>query len=110
MLGDFVPLKPPISLFGDFVPLKPPISLLGDFVPLKLPISLFGDSVPLKLPIGMLRLSPESPSLVKWGRLKGWNPFKTDPSPSPFKERGIKVEDSSRGEVNKNLRYLGGLI
>jgi hypothetical protein len=25
-----------------------------------------------------------------WGSLKGFNPFKTNPSPSPFKERGIK--------------------
>jgi len=38
------------------------------------------------------------------GSLKGLRPFKTHPSPSSLKERGIKVlrlKDSSRGEVDK---------
>jgi len=34
--------------------------------------------------------SLEALSLVEEGRLKGFYPFKTNPSPSPFKERGIK--------------------
>jgi len=33
------------------------------------------------------------------GCLRGAKPLFIKPSPSPLKERGIKVEDSSRGEV-----------
>ncbi len=33
--------------------------------------------------------------------VKGFHPFTTYAFPSPLKERGIEVEDSSRGEVDK---------
>jgi len=46
------------------------------------------------------------PALALFGEPIPLAPFLFFSSPSPFLERGIKVEDSSRGEVNNLFKRL----
>jgi hypothetical protein len=54
-----------------------------------------------KQPIIASKISEAKPLDMLIGSFRGAKPLSKTSSPSPFKERGIKVEDSSRGEVNK---------
>ncbi len=38
------------------------------------------------------------------GQFEGASPLQQSSSPSPWKERGIQVEDSSRGEVRSKMQ------